>query len=564
LKVSDYIISFLEKKDVKFIFELSGGMISHLLDSVNKSDKIKCISVHHEQTAAFAADAAGRLTGKPGIAFATSGPGATNLITGIASCYFDSTPALFITGQVNTNELRENKKIRQLGFQETDIVSIVTPITKKAIQIKNPADIPILLEECYRISLDGRPGPVLIDIPMDVQKYDISNVNIPNQNSSINKFTNTNIFKNLIDDLNNSKKPLILVGGGIRTSNSSESFRNFLNKIKIPTVHSLMGIDVLPYEHPLFVGMIGTYGNRWANQAISKADFLLVLGSRLDIRQTGALVEEFKGKKIIYHVDCDLNEINNRITGCHAVEADLNQFLLSVNDFMKTQNLLQSDEWMAEISLMKQKWSDEKELIDIIGINPNQFLHRLSIYSKDASVFVTDVGQHQMWAAQSLELSINQRFLTSGGLGSMGFGLPASIASALITKSPVVLICGDAGFQCNIQELQTVVRNKLPIKIIILNNNCHGMTRQFQESYFSGRYQSSLWGYDCPDFIAISSAYGIKAKNIKNESEIDDALKWFWSNPNEPALLEVKIDTFTNAYPKMLFGEPPSTMEPNK
>ena len=564
MKVSDYIASFLKEKGIFFVFEMSGGMITHILDSINRDGNIRIVSIHHEQAAAFAADAVGRLTGKPGIAMATSGPGATNLITGIGSCYFDSSPAIFITGQVNRNELKGNRPIRQLGFQETDIVSIVKPITKAAWQIQRPEDVPKFLEKAFNLVTEGRSGPVLLDIPMDVQKEEISPATIKNEFQNFQKKNlDESLLKDLVKQLKDAKRPIILVGGGIHSSSSLRNFRKLVDKLKIPVVNSLMAVDGLPYDNPYRVGMIGSYGNRWANLAISKSDFLLVLGSRLDVRQTGSQTEEFKGTRTIYHIDCEKGEINNRIIGCIEIVSDLCVFFNTFLELLKNYDFSERNEWLEEIKAMKNSRLDTKELIGIKGINPNIFMHLLSSKSKVAALYVSDVGQHQMWAGQSLELSENQRFLTSGGMGSMGYGLPAAIGAAFtVFPQPVVLIAGDGGFQANIQELQTVFRNKLPIKMIILNNKCHGMVRQFQESYFEGRYQSTLWGYSAPNFELIASAYGIKSKTIKNESEINSGIDWVWENPNVPVLLQVMIDTYTNAYPKITFGKPNYEMEP--
>ena len=565
MKVSDYINSFLKKNEVKFIFEMSGGMIAHILDSIYQKNEIKIVSMKHEQSAAFAADAVGRLTGRPGVAMATSGPGATNLITGIGSSYFDSSPTMFITGQVNRNELKKNRKIRQLGFQETDIVSIIKPITKKAFRANNAKNVPNLLEKAYEISVSGRPGPVLLDLPMDIQSTQIKMSKVKKVLIKSKKFYKKNLLKKLLLDLQNSKKPIVLVGGGIHSSYSLDLFREFIQIIKIPVVNSLMAVDALSYYDPLRVGFIGSYGNRWANITLSNSDFVLVLGSRLDVRQTGSQVKEFKGNKTIYHVDCEKGEINNRISGCVVVNSTLQSFLTSIIKYIGKKEFQTRKDWIDEINYLKNLFPDYKENSKISGINPNNFMHKLSKFSKKASVIVSDVGQHQMWAAQSLELRKNQRFLTSGGMGSMGFGLPASIGAAFTkSPSPIVLIAGDGGFQSNIQELQTVAHHNLPIKIVILNNRCHGMVRQFQEKLFDKRYQSTLWGYSAPNFEKIALSYGIKAKTIKTESEIEKALEWLWKQPKDPQLLQVMIDTFTNAYPKMVFGLPNYKMEPFK
>ena len=565
MKVSDYIVSYLEQRGVKFVFEMSGGMIAHLLDSINKREGIRSISMRHEQAAAFAAEAVGRITGVPGIAMATSGPGATNLLTGIGSCYFDSSPAVFITGQVNRNEQKGDRAIRQLGFQETDIVPMAQPITKEAWRVEKPEEVPTMLRHAFDLATDKRPGPVLLDIPMDVQRADIEvpqeeGVGSSSPPSNLNKRT----FETLFEQLIGAQRPLILVGGGVSSARTVDVFRRFVEELRVPVVNSLMAVDVLPHENPLRVGMIGSYGNRWANLAIGEADFLLVLGSRLDVRQTGSQTNAFKGERTVFHVDCESGEINNRVKDCIAIVSGLREFLDESVEYIAAQGLAfpERQGWLDRIQMLREKWSDMSELNGAPGINPNVLMHELSSVSARAAAYVVDVGQHQMWAAQSLELGPTQRFLTSGGMGSMGFSLPAAIgASFALAPQPVVLIAGDGGFQSNIQELQTVAHHRLPLKMLVLNNGCHGMVRQFQESYFESRYQSTLWGYSAPDFESVAQAYKIPARTIETEEQKADALQWLWSDAG-PALLQVMIDTYTNAYPKIAFGSPMTEMEP--
>lgn len=563
VKVTDYITSFLVAQGVTHVFEVIGGMTTHLIDSIHLNGKISIISTHHEQAAVFAAEAMARITGIPGIAMATSGPGATNLLTGIGSCYFDSSPAIFFTGQVNRDEQKGNRAIRQLGFQEADIVKIADPITKGAWCVQTPEELPDLLVNAYKLAITGRPGPVLIDIPMDVQRAMIE-VQEPSKVSlNFSKDVDKGTIEELIKSLHEAKRPLVLVGNGVRLSKSTDLFRQFMAEVKIPVVNSLMAVDSLSYKDIFRVGMIGTYGNRWANMALSRADLLLVLGSRLDIRQTGSDVDSFKSDRIIYHVDCDVVELNNRVKGCRAINADLNVFLSTILHMSKKYTFPYREEWISEIKEYKTKWPDTDELNKGKGINPNVFMHQLSATSELAAAYITDVGQHQMWAAQSMDLLPHQRYLTSGGMGAMGFALPAAIGASLAcSKQPVVMIAGDGGFQINIQELQTLARNHLPVKMIILNNQCYGMVRQFQQSYFNERYQSTYWGYSTPDFVQIAQAYGIQACTVENSADVQDALKPLWRDPQSPFLLQVAINTFDNAYPKIAFGRPITEMEP--
>lgn len=569
MKVADYVASFLAEKRVPAVFELVGGMITFLIDSIHRAGQVQLISMHHEQAAAFAAEAAARISGIPGVAMATSGPGATNLLTGIASCYFDSTPAIFITGQVNRSEQKGDSGVRQLGFQETDIILMVSPIVKGCWAIDDPNKLPEILEEAFELATSGRPGPVLIDIPMDVQRAEIDSPR--RSESQREKITATSGLAegdaNLIRDaLLGAKKPLILAGGGIRIAGAVNEFRDLVDVAHVPVVHSLMAVDTLPSSHVLNAGMIGSYGNRWTNLAIAESDLLLVLGSRLDVRQTGSDTENFRFGRQIFHIDCDEAEINNRIVGCHAVVADLLAaipVLTKVLSPVSRQLIKHSKGWLSIINASRAEWPDVMELKDVAGINPNQFMHHLSRANADCGAYVVDVGQHQMWAAQSLEIQRDQRFLTSGGLGSMGFALPAAIGAAIaLPGSPIVLIAGDGSFQCNIQELETIRHLKLPIRMVVINNQCHGMVRQFQESYFDGRYQSTVWGYSAPDFTAVALGYGIPSKTIATPSEIEGAVDWLARDTTGPSLLQVMVSTSANAYPKLAFGKGMASMEP--
>jgi acetolactate synthase I/II/III large subunit len=566
IKASDYIARFLYSRGVRTVYELPGGMITHMLNSLYEFKKIRVVSVHHEQAAAFAADATGRITGVPGVAMATSGPGAINLLTGIGSCHFDSSPAVFITGQVNRHELRGERAIRQLGFQESDIVTMAQPITKAAWQVRTPEELPLMLGRAFDLALAGRPGPVLLDVPMDIQN---TKLDVP-EPSDLSNYTepsvpiDRSIWAELQRTLNQAQRPLVLVGAGIRAGNALLPLRKFVEALGIPVVNSLLAVDVMPYDDPLRVGMIGSYANRWANHALASSDVLLVLGSRLDIRQTGNDTAFFKGDRVIVHVDCEPGEINNRIPGCIAIHSELKPFLESALENLSASVRPEWVSWRAEISALRDRFDDRRELGNIQGINPNIFMHQLSAVSKAAGAYVVDVGQHQMWAAQSIEVQADQRWLTSGGMGSMGFALPASIGAAVsLAPRPVVVIAGDGAFQCNLQELQTVVRNRLPVKIVVVNNHCHGMVRQFQQSYFKEQYQSTLWGYNTPDFARVAEAFGIASGRVRNESEIDSGLRSLWEDPGAPALIEVTIDTFTNVYPKIAFGRPLTEMEPD-
>jgi len=560
MKASDLIADFLRQKNVPCVFEVVGGMITHIVDSLY-AIRLPVVSMHHEQAAAFAAGAVGRMTGIPGVAMATSGPGATNLLTGIGDCYFDSVPAVFITGQVNRRELKGDHPIRQSGFQETDIVAIAGPITKAAWQIREPGDLLPSLERAFALATEGRPGPVLLDIPMDIQSSDLPPpvpTPIPTRVSALPIDLHP-----LQQALSSSMRPLLVVGNGVRAAGAADALKAFAERTGIPVVHSLLGLDVLPSSHPLSIGMIGTYGNRWANLAVGQSDCIIVIGSRLDIRQTGADTVAWKGKRIIFHVDCDATAINERIRGCLPIIADASAFLTQALALFPEGQSGTYDSWLTEIRALRTQWPDTGELTNVRGIHPNAFMHALSARSGAAAAFAVDVGQHQMWAAQSIERKPGQRFLTAGGMGAMGFALPTAIGVAFIAHAPVVAIAGDGAFQLNIQELETVAHHHLPIKMIIIDNRSYGMVRQFQESYFEGRYQSTVWGYSAPDFSKVASAYGIAARTIAKPEEVTTALEWLWQDPKEPCLLQVMIDQSLNAYPKIAFGRPMTEMEPH-
>ncbi|WP_214071529.1 thiamine pyrophosphate-binding protein [Mucilaginibacter sp. dw_454] len=562
MKASDFIATFLERKGVKHVFELSGGMITHILDSLNQKTSINVITMHHEQAAAFAADAYGRVTGLPGVALATSGPGATNLLTGIGNCYFDSVPGVFITGQVNRHEQKGDRAIRQLGFQETDIIAMASPITKACFKITDQNELPEVLERAFWIATEGRPGPVLIDIPMDVQRLKIDAPFVTEKTIEV-LCPAENQLKDIIESIKQAQKPLVLVGRGVRSAFAIDELKQFLKNTQLPVITTLLAVDAVEHDHPARVGFIGSYGNRWANIAFGECDLLIVLGSRLDIRQTGADTKFFENRTI-YHIDCEPGEINNRVQGCVPIVADVKAFLKAFNTLTQETAFDKKTDWYNYFNTLKQNWPDTAELKPK-GINPNYFMHKLSKYAEKARCYIADVGAHQMWTAQSIDLNADQLFLTSAGMGAMGYSLPAGIGACFANNiKPVVVIAGDGCMQINIQELQTISRNNLPIKIVVMNNKNLGMIRQFQDSYFESRYQSTYWGYSAPDFEKVAKAYEINSLTINTDEEIEDAAKWLWNSENadKPVLLQVMIDPYTNTYPKIAFGRPITEMEP--
>lgn len=567
MKLSDYVINFLADKKVSHVFEVCGGAITHLLDSLHGRQDVQTVSMHHEQAAAFAAEGYARITGNIGVALATSGPGATNLITGIGSCFFDSIPCFFITGQVNTYEFKFHKPVRQIGFQETDIVPMVKPVVKEAVLLTEAGKIRFFLEKLSALAISGRPGPVLLDLPMDIQRADVEPEFLESFQGSVNSIKDFSekikpeIIEEIVKLLSSAQRPVIIAGGGVRLAKANEELLKFTDLTEIPVVASLMGLDALPHEHPSFVGLFGTYGNRYANLTLANSDLVIVLGSRLDTRQTGTRPETFaRGAKII-HVDIDPHELNNKIQVHYSINRDLKLFLTGltgrINKFDK--NKIKS--WRQTIADWQQRYpSYQKELSK--SIDPNYFIHQLSQFIPEGAVICEDIGQNQMWAAQSLKIKKSQRFITQGGMGAMGSSLPMAIGASFARSGrTMVVITGDGGFQLNIQELQTVYHHKLPIKIILLNNHCYGMVRQFQEQYFNSRFQSTVIGYSCPDFQKVVAAYNIPVAQITRPEEIIDSLEKIFSD-DRPCFLEVNLCSETQVIPKLGMNRPIEEQEP--
>lgn len=566
MKVSDYVIDYLKQQGVSHIFEFIGGAIVHLLDSVSVREDIECISVRHEQAGAFAAEAYARMNGKLGVAMATSGPGALNLLTGIGSCYFDSVPCLFITGQVNTYEYKFDRPVRQIGFQETDIVSVAKPLTKYAAMITEPDRIRYELEKAVALAQSGRPGPVLLDLPMNLQRAEV-------EPETLDSFYDSEEYRELVQDswelddavvadvlkrLRSAKRPLILAGGGVRSGNSAEALLQFVDTTGIPVVTSLMGIDAIPHDHSLYAGLIGSYGNRYSNVVLANSDLLLILGSRLDSRQTGTRPDTFGRGAVRIHVDIDPHELGSKVGVDLAIHSSLNVFLKRINAALTGFIKPDITSWLDYITMLKKQYPTYSFTPQADEVEPNRFMSLLSSRSEKFQAICLDVGQHQMWASQSFRLSARQRLLNSGGMGAMGFALPAAIGACLASGGETLVIAGDGGFQLNIQELDTVVRLNLPIKIVVMNNSSLGMVRQFQDLYFSGRQQSTV--NPNPSFIDIVRAYTIPAYIMSTMADINQ-LDMFLSTEG-PAFLEVRLDKETNVYPKLVVNRPVEDMYP--
>lgn len=549
LSLADRFAYFLAEKNVKNVYELSGGMIAFLTDAIFRLGKTQIINTRNEQAAGFAAEASTRVSGIPSVAMGTSGPGATNLITAIGSSYFDSTPVLFITGQVHTLELRSNVQQRQNGFQELDIVTATRGITKFAHQITSVEEFPKILERAWKIALEGRPGPVLIDIPINLQQIECEPVDTAAEFEKSSTSDDEKLINEFFNELLLAKRPLILAGGGIRSSHSQEEFSNFVEDFGIPVVQTLMGKDVLPTRHSLNMGFIGSYGNRWANRAMSKSDVLIVLGSRLDVRQTGNDIQDFMANKVIVRVDVDPHELSGRISSNLDFGMDLKSFFQLMKKYPVP--YLNISNFIEEIRSDRTQFTAASEQEITLQLSPDRVMSWISSVSEHSLGYCVDVGQHQMWAAQSIELKEGQRFLTCGGMGAMGFSIPAAIGAATTNPGRWITITGDGCMQLSLGELQTIKHYELPITIILLNNRQHGMVAQFQEENMDSRFISTRDGYSTPDFCEVARAFGIKSFLVESENDLISAESILREHLTGPILIEIAMDNRAKALPKI-------------
>ena len=549
--VADYYAMFFAERETPAVFQLSGGMIAFLADAIYRKGETPLITNRHEQASGFAAEGATRVSGKTCVALGTSGPGASNLVTAIASCYFDSVPVLFITGQVNTLEIKRSPEQRQNGFQELDVVAMVKDITKATFSPKTAQEAIDSLHEAWEIANQGRFGPVLIDLPIDIQQLVIDSLEPSNlvEGEYLKNYLEDGVFSQINLAIEKSERPLILVGGGIRLANAGDELIKFVEATQIPVVATLMGLDAVAGLGELSLGFIGSYGNRWANEALKDADLLIVLGSRLDIRQTGSSVEQFKAEKVIIRVDIDDYELNGRVNSEIKVRTQIYEFLTDPRLQRKCRN---SQSVLAKTQASKKLHPQTAEQESELSINPNALLEKISEYHKNFDGFVVDVGQHQMWAAQSIRLMPNQRFLTSGGLGAMGFSIPAAIGAAVATKNAWVVILGDGCAQLAAPELQTISEMNLPLVIYVMNNHQHGMVAQFQDENMESRHVGTKIGYSTPDFAELARAYGFEHTfTLSTQEQLPDLEKLLSQNPNSPILVDVSISDKAKALPKM-------------
>ncbi|WP_145556754.1 thiamine pyrophosphate-binding protein [Yersinia canariae] len=565
MKASDAVAKVLADTQVIYGFELIGGMITHLVDSINLLGKTKLVSMHHEQGAAFAASAVARATNHKvmGVALGTSGPGATNLITGIADCWLDSHPCLFLTGQVNTHELKGERAIRQQGFQELDSVALVRSITKYAHQVGHIDELIPCLLKAITIARSGRPGPVLLDIPMDIQRAEVDDAVLDellsawSYESSLPPVQSAP-YDNVWALLEKAQKPVFLIGGGAVNMPGFSQWLSEVSKLGIPHVASLKGAEKLPAsEH--YLGMLGAYGTRAANYAVQNCDLLIVFGSRMDVRQTGAKTETFAHNAHIVQFDLDAAQLDNRVKAQQSFNANLEAVFAS---FVTHAPNLRSapTAWQAHLAqVFEQSFKDE---YTDWSISPFELFSTLNELAEGQALdYVVDVGNNQMWAAHTLRLGSRQAMHHSGGLGTMGFAIPAAVGACIAGGKPVVVITGDGGAQLNIQELDIIARERLPILTVVLNNHSLGMVRGFQEMYFEGRNSSTYWDGYTSQFQALGAAYGIDSRSLNDLETFKAAVAEFLAN-GKPMLIEVLMPDARECRPRLEFGRPINEQSP--
>ena len=569
MNLSDYTLKFLEKKKVKKVFLLNGGSISFMIDAFTRNKKIQYIAAAHEQSAAMMADAYSRLGPNFSCTMVTSGPGATNLITGIACSYFDSIPSLHICGQVNTYEQQDGhkstKNVRQVGFQETDIVKISKPITKYSYKLKNASEIRYVLEKAYYLATTGRPGPVLIDIPMDLQRVVVNPKKLKPYKPVIEKKSLN--YKNIIIKIENllkkSKKPVLILGGGIKCGKAELDLLKFLKILKIPIVTTWSGVDLVDYNNQYYIGNVGVYGSRAANFTVQNSDLIFCLGTRLDTRITGGVPKSFArdAKKIV--VDVDRFELDKKrgLKIDLKVQSHIKKFIQNYLSYQKViferdTWLLKCNKWKAKYPVISKDFFKEKKYV-----NPYVLMDKLSKTLNKNDIIIADDGGHLTWTIQSFKIKFGQKLFSAFGNSPMGYSLPASIGASIAKgKKRIICIDGDGSIQINLQELHTIDKLKLPIKIFILNNGGYGIIKQFQELYLGKRYEASGKGVSNPDFKKISNAFNINYNLIKNHNELKKLDKIIDSKKAE--IIEVRLKDNQKIIPKLQFGNPIEDLSP--
>jgi acetolactate synthase I/II/III large subunit len=542
---SEILLRSLIREGVEVIFGYPGGAVLPIYDTLYH-EKVQHLLARHEQGAIHAADGYARATGKPGVVIATSGPGATNLVTGIATAMMDSVPLVCITGNVAQDLLGTD------AFQEADITGITMPITKHNYLVRDVSQLPRIVKEAFKIATTGRPGPVLIDIPKDVSNAKTTfsypeEVNIPGL--KIPEEPEQARIEQLYDAISEARKPLILAGGGVVTSGAADELRELAEQAEIPVTTTLMGIGGFPGTHPYWLGMPGMHGTYTANHALLECDLLIGIGVRFDDRVTMGRIDTFAKRAKIVHIDIDPAEIGKNVETWIPIVGDVKTVLQKVN-----RNVPRSDSkaWMEQLNF----WKKEYPLTyrdDGRSLKPQWVIEEIYRSTKGEAIITTDVGQHQMWVAQFYRFHHPRSLLSSGGLGTMGFGFPAAIGAQLgVPDRPVIAVTGDGGFQMTSQELALLPLLNLPVKIAIINNQCLGMVRQWQEVFYEQRYcDVDLSGG--PDFVKLADAYGIKAWRAKTREEAVSAWKEALNHPG-PALVDFWVEPEENVYPMVAPG----------
>lgn len=552
MNVSEYIVNFFEEKGIKDFFGYQGTMIAYFIEAVCSNQNIKNHSCYNEQGAAFAAVGYAKSRQNCGVAYATSGPGALNLVSGIADAYYDSVPVVFITGQLNTTEYTDVPNLRQQGFQQTDVVGITKPITKYSVMIDDVSKVAKELDKAWDIANSGRKGPVVLDIPMNIQKSEMPDIYTGTQSQIKDTKIHFPFINDIFDMLDKSEHPVLMLGNGI-SRGISDKVRLLIDKLNIPVITSMPGIDLIESFDVRNLGYLGAaYGFRAANiVAYKKADLILSLGASMCRRQTGN-PSKFAENACIIRVDLDETELKRKV---HKDEisyvADINELIPQMLEAEYTAP--DRSEWINICSICKKK---TEEFNDSLGERkPNEFIKAIGEIALAKSVFAIDVGQHQIWSAQSLPVVKGRRILFSGGHGAMGFSLPAGIGAYYGTNMKTYCIAGDGAFQMNIQELQWIVREQIPVTMFVMNNNVLGLIRQQQDDFFGSRYYGSSkeGGFDSPSFTEIAKAYGITAYRVSTTKELTDIKDEI--NSMKPVLVEVMLPNDTKAFPKTYFGQ---------
>tara|TARA_B100000678_G_scaffold72216_1_gene59296 strand:+ start:5003 stop:6694 length:1692 start_codon:yes stop_codon:yes gene_type:complete len=548
---AEAVIRCLIEEKVDVLFGYPGGAIMPVYDELYKfQDKVHHILTRHEQGATHAAQGYARSSGKVGVAIATSGPGATNLVTGIADAQIDSTPMVCITGQVASNLLGSD------AFQETDIIGISTPVTKWNYQITKASEISEIFAKAFYIAKSGRPGPVLIDITKDAQFEILENFEYKKCKNIRSYFsvpeTDPESLKKASELINNAKKPLIVWGQGVILGNAENEFLNFIEKTGIPAAWTILGLSAVPTDHPLNVGMVGMHGNYGPNVLTNECDVLLAIGMRFDDRVTGNLESYAKQAKII-HFEIDPAEVNKNVIADVAILGNVKETL---KDLLTLVEENKHEKWVNKFTefynIEFKKVIDKEYNKKVGGLSMAEVIKSVNDNTNGESILVTDVGQHQMVACRYTKFNSSKSNITSGGLGTMGFALPAAFGAKIgDPKREVIAVIGDGGFQMTIQELGTIYQTNAAVKIIILNNNFLGMVRQWQQLFFDKRYASTEMIN--PDFVAIAKGYFIESKKVEKREELDKEIKKMIEF-NGPYLLEVIIEKEDNVFPMIPSG----------